>query len=128
MNGGLGPLSLLHQLDDLGQKGVFADAGGAKLKTAGFVQRRPHHLVADGFLHGHALPSHHSFIEGRGPVDDLAIHRNFFAGAHQNHVAQHHFGNGDIKRLAVANDAGSFGLEAHQLANGLGGLPLGPIF
>jgi len=37
-NGGLGPLSLLHHLDNLGQHGVLSDLGGLEFKGARLVQ------------------------------------------------------------------------------------------
>ena len=61
--GGLGVLRLLHQGDDLRQRGVRADLGGPDPQRAGDVDRRADHLRAGRLGHRQALAGDHRLVD-----------------------------------------------------------------
>ena len=70
--GSLGVLGLLHQRDDLRQRGVLLDPGGAHPQRTRGVHRRPDHRRARLLQHRDALPGNGGLVDLGGAVLDQA--------------------------------------------------------
>ncbi len=102
---GLRHLRLLDQLDDLGQRGLLADARRPQDERAAAIEGRADHLVAGALLDRQALAGQHRLVNGRAALDHDAIDRHLVAGADAQQIARDHLRQRDVGFLAVADDA-----------------------
>ena len=103
--GCLGVLGLLHQRDDLGERGVGADLGGAHAQRPGGVDRGADHLDAGGLgAPGRLSPVTIDSSTSESPVLDDGVDRDLRPGADQQQVADDDLSGVDLDRFAVAQD------------------------
>ena len=124
LDGGLGALGFFHHADDLGQHGIPPHTLGAEAEAAGAVDGGPHHLVAGVLLHRDGFAGEHGLVHRACPFQQHAVHRDLLARAHHDDLLHHHFFYGDVHLFAVAYHPRRPGLQAHQAADGVVGLPL----
>ena len=123
--GGLGVLRLLHQRDDLGQRGVGADLGGPDPQRAVGVDGRADDLAARGLVHRQALPGDHRLVDLGLAVLDDAVDRDLRAGPDQQQVPGDDLGGGHLDLAAVAeHDRPGWG-EVEQRPDGVVGAAAG---
>ena len=77
----------LTMLDDLGKRGVFADARCFAAQEAGLVHRRGGNSIAHGLIDRNALAGEGGFVDGAGAFQDDAVYRDILTGAHDKHIA-----------------------------------------
>ena len=80
---GAATLGLLDEADDLGERGVGADAGGLDHEVAVGVDGGADDLVAGTDLDGHGLAGEHRDVDGGVALDDDAVGGDLLAGAHR---------------------------------------------
>ncbi len=81
-DGSLGPLGILHQLDDLRQGCVAAHVGGAKADRPVGIDGGRINVIADFFIYGHALSGEHGLVDGSVPFQDDAVNGDLLARPH----------------------------------------------
>ena len=85
--GGLRVLSLLDELDDLGERGVRADRRGAGAQGAPAVDGGTDERGARALRHGHALAGHHRLVDVARALEHLGVDRHLRARPDQQQVA-----------------------------------------
>ncbi|MNX73993.1 hypothetical protein D3C86_1054110 [compost metagenome] len=121
-------LGRFHHADDAGQHCVGAGMGHAQREAARGVQGAAGGLHAGLFFNRHGLAGQHGLVDVRTAFDDVAVQRDFFAGAHQHDIARVDLFNLDIHGLAVAHHARRARLQADQALDGRARLALGARF
>ena len=86
-DGRFGCVGIFHQLDDLGQAGIRAHAGGAERERARAVDGRGGYGVAGVLLHGDRLAGQRALIDGACAFQHNAVYGHGFAGAHAYDLA-----------------------------------------
>ena len=127
-DGCFGGSGIADHLDDLGQRGVLADAGGFAAQEAGLVGGRRRDLVALGLVHRDALAGQGAFVHGAGTLQHDAVHGDVLAGADHKNVAFAYFCDGHADLFAVPKQSSRLGGELHQTFQGVRGLALGAGF
>ena len=122
------PLRLFDHLDDLRQHGVVAHLCGAIGQRAGTVHRAADNACTDGLFHRNRLPGDHAFIDVGHPGQNLAIHRNLFAGAHLDHIPWHNLFDCQFNDLTTPLDPCGLGLQADKFTYRLASAPFGAGF
>ena len=129
LHGWFGGLGILHQRDDAVERALCAHGLHAHLYSAFTVQAAAGDGIAHGFGHGHAFAGQHGFIGLGLALDDVAIRREAFAGAHHHRIAGQQFGHGHIGFVeaahAIGQQVGHIGPQALQRPDGRGGLAAG---
>jgi hypothetical protein len=100
-----GALRLRHHLHDLRKHGLRADLLGPHDEAARGVEAGPDHPVARPFLDRDRLAGDHRLVDARPALDDDAIDRHLFAGAHAKPVSDVHVSELDVLFGSVATDA-----------------------
>src|SRR5690606_36148172 len=112
--------------DDLREQRVAAHAAGLQDKAPFLVHRSAGRAVALSLFHGHRLARDHALVNGRAPLDQLAIDRNALAGT--NAQAHPDFDPRDLDVFlapVVPKDAGGLRREAQQALDRGAGLAAG---
>ena len=112
----------LHEFHDARQSRFAAHMRGTKTERAGAVQRAAEDGRRYRFRYRETLTGQHRLIDVTRAVEHRAIHRNTFAGLHDDHIADNDIGDGnDLFGAAgrAADHAGSVRGEADQPANGV---------
>ena len=115
-DGRFGGAGVVHEADDLRERGIVAHARGAEAEGTVFVDGGGDDRVANMLFHGDALAGDGGLIDVAKALDDLAVHGDALAGPDDHDVAGDHLlgGHGDFH--AVAHDHGGLGREIDQLA------------
>src|SRR5699024_10571441 len=95
---------LLRSVDDAGQGGVRADAGGQYVQETAARDGPGENLAALGFLYRDRFAGDGGLIEGPGAGNDLTVHRHFRAVLDQDDLAHPHLAGRDLLLLTVAHD------------------------
>ena len=101
LNGRLGGLGILYQLDDLGQGGILAHPGGLELESAGLVKGAADNLIAGLLFYRHALAGNHGLVDRRITFRDFAVHRDSLARTHYQNIVDLHLFGRNFQFLAV---------------------------
>ena len=118
LDGRAAALRLTHRAHDLREQGVATDAGCADDERSGTVHRSARDLAAGMFLDGDRLAREHGLIDGALALDDLAIHRQLFAGPHAQSFPDVDVLNRNIRFRAIGLDtSSSLGCQAEQRPN-----------
>ena len=123
LDGGLGSLRLLHQVDDLRQGGLPSHLSGAKAECAGFIHSPTDDLISRLLLHGHAFAGKHRLVHRRVTLDDNSVDRNSFSRPNDNQIIHQDLIGRQLDLFSFANHSGDFGLQRHQPSNGVGSPP-----
>ena len=110
-------LRIFDQFDDLRQGSIFANPGSLELECASLVERAADDIVASFLFDRQAFTGQHRFVHGRIAFSYLPIHRDAFARADEDQVADLDFVSGNFLFLTIANHARDLGLELHQFAD-----------
>ena len=115
-DGRFGGAGVVHEADDLRERGIVAHARGAEAESAVFVDGGGDDRVANMLFHGDALAGDGGLIDVAKALDDLAVHGDALAGPDDHDVAGDDLlgRHGDFH--AVAHDHGGLGREIDQLA------------
>ena len=127
-DGGFGGGGVADHLNDLGQGGVLAHAGGLALQEARLVGGGSADLVALCFIHRDALAGQGTLVDGADALQHDAVHGDVLTGADDEDVAFLHLLNGDDHFRAVPQQGGSLRSQLHQALEGVRGLALGAGF
>ena len=124
-DGSLGGGGIADHLDDLGQRGVLAHAGGLAPQEAGLVGGGGRDFVALGLVHRDALAGQSAFVHGAGTFQHDAVHGDVLTGADDENIAPAHFRDGDADLGTAPQQGGGLGGQLHQALECIGGLTLG---
>jgi len=128
LDGGLAGLGILHQLNNLRKHGIAANFGCFKHQPAVFVQGGAINRGAGALFHRQGLAGEHGFIYTGTAFQHAAVHRDFLARAHHNHIANQHLVSRNFRFHLAADDGGFLGLQKEQLADGFAGAAFGAGF
>jgi len=109
----LGALRFFHQADDLRQGSLFANFCGLELDQPQLVQRGPVHRRAWPLLHRDALAGQHRLVYCRAAFDDYAVHRDLFARAGDDYIANPDIIDLNVHLLPTALYARGFRAQPH---------------
>ena len=107
-------LGLLHQLHNLRQRSVGADALGPRTKGTVLVDRRSDQLGARALGDWQALPRHHRLVDLALAFLDHRVGRDFRAWPDEQKVSDHHLPRRDLQWLAVTDDGRARGRQVEQ--------------
>ena len=117
----LGVLRLLHQLDDLRQRGVGADLGRACSGSVPLLLMVAPITVSPGsFLTGIDSPVSIDSSTCELALDHPAVDRNLVAWPDHDDVAHQDLGRRNLDLAAIANDSGLRRREIHQRPDRVG--------
>ena len=85
-DGRLGGVSVLDELNNLGERRIGAHARGAEGERPGVVDRSGVDGIAGGLFHGDRLAGKRALIDGRGALEHNAVDGDGLAGAHAQHL------------------------------------------
>lgn len=88
----------------------------------------PDHFVADTARHRFCFAAEHGFVDMRTAFDHFAIHRDFFAGTHQQFIARLDGFQRHILKGAVAPHPCRARAQADQMADRIAGASPRPCF
>ena len=100
--------------DNLGKRGIFADARCFAAQEAGLVYGRGGNSIAHGLIDRNALAGEGGFIDGAGAFQDDAVYGDILTGAHDKHIAAANLGNRHGDLLTVPHEHGGFRREVHE--------------
>jgi hypothetical protein len=124
LDGRLGALRVLNHFDNLREHRVFSDFRRFKGEGAEAVDGRTDAAVARLFVHREAFAGQHRFVDRRAALENFAVDRHLFAGAHDNDVARDNLLHRNILLGAAADYPRGLRPKPHELLDGLGGSAL----
>ena len=126
---GFAALRLLHQPDDLCQKGLAADLCGREAETSPLVDGSGEHRVAGTFGRRDGFSGEHAFVDIRTALGYRSVHGDPFARTCEEQVAGAYLADRSFVLLSVRTDTDhGCGLQPHQFADGLRGVVAGAGF
>ena len=119
-------LRVLDHADDVGERRVLADLGGAELEAAGLVDRAADDLIAR-VLSRRACDSPVIMDSSTALAPSITSPSTgiLLAGPHDDDIADQDLFHGQVDLLAVAQHARGLGLQADELLDGFGRAALG---
>ena len=120
LRGRLGVLRFLDELDDLGERRVRANLGGAILERAALVDGRADHGVA-GFLgHRHRFTREHRFVDQGRTLQHGSVDRDLVAWPDDDGIAGNDLGGWHLQLFAVTQHERLGRRQIHERADGGG--------
>ena len=107
-------------LDDLGQGRVIADPRRPALEVAGPVDRGGRDDVSLRLVDRDALAREGGLVDGAGPGQDDAVHRDVLAGAHDEHIAHSHVFDTDVDLFPVPQEGRGLRRQFHEALQSIG--------
>ena len=90
-------LRVAHEPNDLGERAVRAECGGAITECTGAIDGAANDAGARVLLHGHRLAGEHGFVHRAVAGQHLAVHRKAFTGTDDDDFASAHVVNGNVE-------------------------------
>ena len=116
------------QPNDLRKGGILAHLLGPGFEVAIGIDGGLGNAAAHPFLHRHRFAGQRRLVDGRFAFEDEAVHRNGFAGLHQEHIAHHHIRRRDGDFLTFAQDPRLLRRELQETFQRVGGAAFGNRF
>ena len=116
------------QPNNLRKGGILAHLLGPGFEIAIGIDGGLGNAAPRRFLHRHRFAGQRRLVDGRFPFKDHAVHRDGFAGLHQEHIAHHHVGGRDGDFLALPKDRRFLWRELQKTFQRVGGAAFGNRF
>ena len=114
---GLAGAGVLHQLQDLGYRGLAKGLGGPDLQHAGHVDAAADNLVALPGVPGQALAGQGAGVQGGAALGDDAVDGHLLARLYHDDGADGHLVRVHLYQLAVLLNVGVVRTDVHQRAD-----------
>ena len=99
--GDLASLRLLHEANDMGEKGLFTDPVRPDVQQPFLVDGGTQHLVTRSAVYGHGFSRHHGLVDRTFTADDHAVCGNLLTRSYDHDVVDSHLFDGYVSFLAV---------------------------
>ena len=113
-NRSFGGCSITDHFDDLGEGGVFANAGSFTFDETRLVDCGCGDKISGSFVNRDTLTCKGRFVDCTGAFDNHTIHRDVFTRANNKGITFYNLVNGNGGFLAVSDDNGSLGSKLHK--------------